>query len=490
MKKQQKTCLSRTLINGPKIITADGRGSKSKRLAGFFSAVSAAAIMTGCGNSFVPPVSEVPIKPVDDLYIENHYEGVAPSEELTTETFSSADGLCVIEKKESYYDVTLDLERGTHRDAGRAYGETLLKACPDSGGFLEPYLFENIRTAFPDLDGDYSGLQKRIDDIAGSLDTDYREELEGFAEVAGNGVKGFAKDGVLSSDEAKLISLVPDVLRPTMCSAVSLDGSRTATGERLNARLLDWDPGSDRQICRAHCLLHMKNGEKSFTAVTQTGVLSPHTAINDDGLMLSIFDVGSYDGVPFESEGRTSYTFDMRYCLENYASARDAGKYLVGRSRYYTFCVNMMLTDREDALCAELMCTGNKEDGRSLLRDSSTKLNPGVEWDAPGVLCIVNSFAADGNYDGITGVSQNIYRWIKFGKLFSGNEKFTAGRFKELLTCEKQNDLVVNFRNKGTIHMVIADYSDCTLQAVFAGENENPDTPEFIDLGTWQREKQ
>ncbi|MBP0976747.1 MAG: hypothetical protein J6P89_01035, partial [Oscillospiraceae bacterium] len=76
MKKQQRTCLSRTLINGPKILPAVGRGSKSKMLAGIFAAASAAVIMTGCGNSFVPPVSEVPIKPVDDLYIENHYEGV------------------------------------------------------------------------------------------------------------------------------------------------------------------------------------------------------------------------------------------------------------------------------------------------------------------------------------------------------------------------------------------------------------------------------
>ena len=455
-------------------------------LARLFAAATAAALMTGCGSTFTPPQSETPIKPVSSLYIENHYEGVAPTKQPTIETFSSADGLCVIEKKESYYDVTLDLEKGSHREVGRAYGETLLRACTEIADFLEPYLFENIRATFTELDGDYSGVKKRIDAMVASLDPDYREEIEGFAEGAGKGVTGFTEDGILSGDEAKLISLVPDVLRPTMCSAVSLDGSRTATGKRLNARLLDWDLGSDRQICRAHCLLHMKNADKSFTAVTQIGVLSPLTSINNDGLMVSEFDVGSASAAEYVYEGRTSYSFDMRYCLENFKTAREAGEYVVERSKYYTYCVNVLLTDPDEALCAELVCTDEEKDGRSLLRGNDSKLNPGVEWDAKGVLCIVNCYAADGNYDGLTGFSSNIYRWKKYNNLFKGDERFTVGRFKELMTCEKQTDIIENFRNNGNVHMVIADYSDCTLQAVLAGEKENPDTPEFIDLGSWQ----
>ncbi|MCR5123019.1 MAG: hypothetical protein K6B74_11435 [Ruminococcus sp.] len=457
-----------------------------KLLARCFAAVMAAAVLSGCGKSFTPPPSETPLKPVADLYIENHYEGVAPTKQPATETFTSADGLCVIEKKESYYDVTLDLEKGSHYDVGKAYGETLLKACDDLGEDLEPYMFENIRNAFSELNGDYSGVKKRIDTLVEAIDPEYRDELEGFAEGVSGGRTGFTEDGVLSADEAKLVSLVPDVLRPTMCSAVSVDGSRTATGERLSVRLLDWDLGSDRQICRAHCVLRMKNGSRSFTAVTQIGVLSPLTAINDDGLMVSEFDVGSGSDTPYECEGRTSYSFDMRHCLENFTTAREAGEYVVERSKYYTWCVNVMLTDRNEALCAELVCTGNEEkDGCSLLRDGSTKLNPGVEWDDPNVLCIVNCFAADGNYDGLTGSEVNITRWKKYRKLFCTDEKLTVGRFKELLTCEKQNNIITNFRNAGTVHMVIADYSDDTLQAVFAGEKKNPDTPEFIDLGSW-----
>ncbi len=446
-----------------------------------------AAVLSGCGSSFTPPEAETPIKPVADLYIENHYEGVAPTAEPTLETFASPDGLCVIEKKKSYYDVTLDLEKGSHRDVGKAYGETLLKACADVGDVMEPYIYENIRMAFPEINGNYSGVQKRIDAIAASLDPDYRDELEGFAEALGGGRKGFCEDGVFSEDEAKLISLVADVLRPTMCSAVSLDGCRTATGERLNARLMDWDLGSDRQVCKAQCLLHMKNGKKSFTAVTELGVLSALTAINRYGLMVSEFDVGSGSNTDFECDGRISYTFDLRSCVENCKTAREAGEYVVKNSSRYTFCVNALFTDRDEALCAELVCTGNEEeDGRSLLRDGSSKLNDGVEWDDPNVLCVVNSFAADGNHDGMTGSASNIVRWKKYNKLFCTGEKLTVGRFKELMTCEKQNDIIVNFRNKGTMHMVIADYSDNSLQAAFAGVEDNPDAPEFIDLGKWK----
>lgn len=450
------------------------------------AALLAAVLLTGCGSSFVPPQSEVPIKPVGNNYIENHYEGVAPTAEPVLETFTSADGLCVIEKKNSYYDVTLDFEKGSHRDVGRAYGEALMKACGDLGEVFEPYLFENIRNAFPNLDSEYAGVKKRIDAVMENIDPDYRDELEGLAEVMGEGRTGFCEDGSFTEDEAKLVSLVADVLRPTACSAISLDGSRTATGNRLNARLLDWDLGSDRQVCKVQCVLRMKNGKKSFVAVTELGVLSALTAVNRYGLMVSEFDVGSGSNTPFECEGRTSYTFDLRHCVENCKKAREAGEYLVKNSSRYTFCVNALLTDPDEALCAELVCTGNEKDGRSLLRDGSTKLNKGAEWGDPNVLCIVNCFVADGNHDGLTLDTSNIVRWKKYDQLFCTGEKLTVGRFKELMSCEKQNKALVNFRNEGTMHMVIADYSDCTLQAVFAGIEKNVDTPEYIDLGSWK----
>ena len=447
----------------------------------------AAGLLSGCGAGFIPPQSDGAIKPADDLFIENHYEGVAPTDDPVLETVSSADGLCVIEKKKSYYDVTLDLENGTHRDAGRAYAEAIQKAYPDYAKVMEPYLFENITTTFSELHADYSGVQKRIETLAAALDPGYRDELEGFAETISEGRTGFTADEQISYDEAMLISLVPDALRPTNCSAVSLNGSRTASGERLNTRILEWDLGSDRELCTAQCVVHFKNGKQSFTSVSILGMFSILTAVNRDGLMTGEFDVGSSSRDAYVCEGRTSYTFDMRYALEHFSSAREAGEYLVGRSSRYTFCVNVMLTDPDEAICAELICTDQK-DGHSVLRDGNTKLNDGLEWDDPETLCIVNSYAADGNFDGITGNTSNIIRWEKYRRLFCGCENMTVGRFKECMTCEKQGTdrTVTNFRSDGVVHMVIADYADCTLQAVFAGMEEGIDTHEFIALGSWK----
>lgn len=446
-----------------------------------------AVLLSGCGNSFVPPQTYGTIKPADDLYIENHYEGTAPTDEPVLETVSSSNGLCVIQKKNSYYDVTLDLEHGTHRDVGKAYAEAILKAYPDYANIMEPYLYENITNAFSELHEDYSGVQKRIQTLTAALDPDHREELEGFAEEISGGETGFRADNRISYDEAMLVSLVPDALRPTNCSAVSLNGSRTASGKRLNARILEWDLGSGRELCTAQCVVRYQNGEQSFTSVSILGMLSVLTAVNRDGLMVGEFDVGSSSRDAYVCDGRKSYSFDLRHCIEQFGSAREAGEYLVKQSGRYTFCVNVMLTDPEEALCAELICTDEK-DGHSLLRDGKTQLNDGVSWDDPETMCIVNSYAADGNFDGITGNTNNIIRWEKYRRLFCGCENMTVGGFKERMTCEKQgtDQTVTNFRSSGVVHMVIADYADCSLQAVFAGMDESVDTPEFIALGSWK----
>ncbi|MBQ8967795.1 C45 family autoproteolytic acyltransferase/hydolase [Ruminococcus sp.] len=445
----------------------------------------AALIFSGCGKKFTPPAAEGAIKPVDTMYMENRYEGTAPAVEATESTFSSEDGLCVIEKKASYYDVTLDYEKGTAEEVGRAYGETLKASMPEYAEIFEPYIFENIEECLPILKGDYSKLQYRVNTIMESMPKDYRAELEAFAMALSGGETGYAEDGKISCDEACLISLIPDVLRPTNCSAVSLSGERTASGERLTARLLDWDLGSDRQMCRAHCVVHYLNGERTFTSIGSLGMLSVLTGINDDGLMMGEFDVGSGNAESYVCEGRTSYSYAIRHCLEEYDDASAAGKYVVEHAEDYTYCVNIMLTDADEALCAEIVCTGDEKDGRSLLRDGSSELNPGLDWDDPEVLCIVNSYAARGNYDGLTDVRDNIVRWKKFKKLFCGCENVTVGRFKELLCCEKQADCMNNIRNSGTVHMVIADYSDNSIQAFFAPAEGNTETPEFVSLGSW-----
>ena len=62
----------------------------------------------------------------------------------------------------------------------------------------------------------------------------------------------------------------------------------------------------------------------------------------------------------------------------------------------------------------------------------------------------------------------------------------TVEHFKELMTCEKISDRLVNIRSDGVVHIVIADYATNTLQAILTGKEGVTDDPEFIDLGSWK----
>ena len=78
----------------------------------------------GCGTNAKAVQSEG-MKKVGSLYVEEDVTYTDDSEkEDVIETFSSADGLCVIEKYPTYYDVTLDYEKGEPTEVGKAYAET------------------------------------------------------------------------------------------------------------------------------------------------------------------------------------------------------------------------------------------------------------------------------------------------------------------------------------------------------------------------------
>jgi hypothetical protein len=451
-----------------------------------FMAVAAAGSCgrTGYEDFVIPEQGDSDLRPVSDIYMYSSYEGKAPTKEKTNRTVRSSDGLCVIECKDSYYDVTLDYEKGSHYDVGSAYAEAIMLAYDDYPEFCEGYLFENIKAAFSELNGDYSGIKSRSDRFYSALPGDYRAEIDGFAGRMCDDTVGIAEDGTLSRDEAVLMQLIPDVLRGTACSAVSADVSTTATGERITCRVLEWQLGSDNQICSFHALVHVKNGEKSFVSVSNLGFMTILTAVNNDGVMLGELDVGSKNMVKYTCENKTSYTYGLRYALESFTTAREAAEYLVENAPHYAYCINVLATDRKDAFVAELCADGSE--GTSLIRDSSTPLNEGLVWEDPNYLCAVNSFAAKGNSDQILHMKSNMIRWNRYNELFCGEKQLTVDRLKELMTCERIDNDLARIRSEGLVHIVIADYSTERLQAVLTGTDGIVQTPEFIDLGSWR----
>lgn len=439
----------------------------------------------GCSSS--AQVISDGMEKVGSLNVESPagYTDASPAEEPVFET-ASDNGLCTIVKYPSYYSVTLDYEKGSPSEVGAAYAETILKAVPDYETVFEPYLFENIRNAFFGRDIRYDSLEKRIMSLISSLPDEYREEVESFAKTIANGEEGYLENGKMSYIEALTMQLIPDALRPTACSALSIGGSRTVSGERLTMRNLEWSLGSSAQMTRIHAVTFMKKGENSITAISVLGLFDMITAVNDDGVMVGILDVGTVNRMPFVYEGKKSYTFDIRYVLEKYDNAADAAKYLSENSGSYTWCHNLLVTDRRDAFCCENATAEAVAEDRahSVIRTPDTPLMEGLAWDTPDTLCIVNSYATEGNQDGFSGEPSNMIRFVKYNNWVSETEKFSVADLKGIMAREVVDQYeVANVHNSGTVHTVIVDYATGDIHVAFTTGECADDIPEYILVG-------
>ncbi len=435
---------------------------------------SVVCLMSGCSvpsyDDFQPPPSKPSeLKPVEngDYFIERDYTNIQPTVEKTVKTYTSSDGLCTIEKKTSYYEVTLNYENGTPAQIGSAYAEAILEICPDYPVTIDGYIFELFGTLTDEYNTDI--IEYGMTTLKNSLDQKYQEELDAYAEKMSDGLHGIKSDGRISYEEAVIISMVPDLLRTTACSAITANGNKTESGKRISARLVEWFPGENRQLTGFHSVVHFKNGQNSITSVGLLGMFDVLTAINSSGVMVGILDVGSKYNEPFTVEDKICYSYDIRTAAESFTTARQAAKYIYGNVPKYTYNANFFITDSTDAFCVEAAITDN--DGTPTIRDTNSQLLDGLIWNDPDILCVVNSFVTSGNADRITNEPVNIVRWLKYNRLFSNPKtKFSNERFRELLTSEKiVNSSLINFRSYSLTHMVVLDYETKKAQAVFAG---------------------
>lgn len=459
----------------------DIRTNKSLMTAAFSLALC--FILSSCGNTasyegFNAPEDKDTISPSGSVNLDYSYEGTEPLRETAKEVYKSDNGLCTIESRNSYYDVTLDYENGTYYEVGKAYGETIKNNIPFYSDIMEPYLYENIRAGLPEIKEDYSAVKERITALTLTLPDEYREEMNGFADGISGGISGFSEDGKISREEAMLLQLVPDILRQTACSAVSFSNSKSETGKRITARILEWDLGSDNQLCRVNSAVHMNNGEKSIMQVSYLGVLSTLTAVSNDGVTAGILDVGSGD--LYEYEGKKSYTYYLRYQLENKSTASEVGKAMTDMSEDFTYSHNIILSDAENAFVAEDV-TG----GGALLRDSDVPLADGIEWNCKDSICAVNTFSSKKNNTSF--YSSNLIRWVKYNSIINSEEKLSVSDIKYALTCENTDeDYTLGFIYSENVSLLlVTDYSDNSVQAVFTGPDGVRNHPDFIYLGSF-----
>ena len=446
----------------------------------------AAVLLSGCGNKAAVEINSLEVmKPVDSYLTKEvrEYKDEG-TKETSVSTLSSEDGLCVIKVMPSYYDVTLDYEKGDRASVGKAYGTLIRERMPDYIDVMEPYIYENIRMAYG---GNYTeaAVETREKVLFESWRQEYREEISAFAEAISGGVHGIAEDGKLSYEEAVLAQMIPDALRPTCCSALSLWGSKTSTGDRITLRNLEWNLGSDNQMGKIHAVTHMKNGDRSLTAISALGLLDIISGINDNGVFAAILDVGSVQDEAYVCEGKKCYTMDLRFALEECSTARDLGEFMVRESGNYTWCHNLIITDSNDSFCAEDCVSQVVESGygKSVLRDCNTPILKGLSWDSRDSLCVVNSFASEGNQDGFSGSNSNIIRFAKYNEWVKAKDKFSPKDVKELITQETVDQYAVqNVHSAGSAQLILIDYHTGSVQVAFSGPDGVTDKPDFIEV--------
>ncbi|MBR6483874.1 MAG: hypothetical protein IKT14_02540, partial [Clostridiales bacterium] len=217
---------------------------------------------------------DAPVKPIADYFTDEvvEYTNEGTPSEVVGE-YGTEDDICHVIIYEEYFDVTLNETDCTPYEAGFAYGQAVRILCPDIDEAMEPYIFENIRGAFPDIGDDYTPVEDRMFSLFSSLDEHYRQEISGLCDAMCGDVHGICPDNVISVEEMMLMQMVPDALRPTACSGLSLWGSKTETGDMITLRCLEWNLGSDNSMTKVHTVLHIVNGDKSFTAFSFIGLL-------------------------------------------------------------------------------------------------------------------------------------------------------------------------------------------------------------------------
>ena len=112
----------------------------------------------------------------------------------------------------------------------------------------------------------------------------------------------------------------------------------------------------------------------------------------------------------------------------------------------------------------------------------------GLTWDSPDSLCVVNSFASEGNQDGFSGSGSNIIRFAKYNQWVKDKDKFSVKDVKDLITQEIVDQYAVqNVHSAGSAQLILIDYRTGSVQVAFSGADGVSDKPDFIEVDVIKR---
>lgn len=366
----------------------------------------------------------------------------------------------------NYYEVIMDYTTGTSRyDMGLVLMQKIKQALPNFEQLMDSYMTE--MTADPST---YNLALGRMADIKPQVPQEYQDEINGMASQLSGGDLNAMGDGKLSKDEFYMMQLVTDIARECQCSGISVYGPRSATGNTMTARILDWYDGSSHQLAQIQSVTTIKNGGKSICMIGYLGLMGILTGFNDDGIYAGILD--SPSGATYTSKNKRSYIMDLRYALENCASLADVACFMTDASRNYAFNHLILLSDKNSSKVLENNFSGSGANMRRALRSDTSALNQGDSWGYVNAVATVNSFLLLGNLDNHTGMLFNTKRWNSLKtQLQLCGETVTLDELKSIAAFDNgdgpnyQSD--GDIYNLGTQQIVIFRPDDFHLEVAF-----------------------
>lgn len=389
----------------------------------------------------------------------------------------------------NYFQVELDYRTGlSQREMGEALAKGILEMVPDYESLVDSYIAENIPKY------EYKYYFFRLEDIKTQLHPEYLEEIMGAASVFSGENQNIWRDQRISRDEFLLFNLFTDVARGTQCSYISVYDSRSATGKTITARSLEWYGGSKNQLPRIQAVITIIYPDRKLCSIGYLGYMGILTGFNDRKIFAGILDAGTNG--PYTSEGRRSYTLDLRYALENFQTMDEAVDYMMDIGNLYAFNHVIGFSDPNTSVILENNFSGSGSDNQKVkraVRNCESKLNKDITWGISDAVAAVNSFILYGNHDNHTPNKYNTKRWKNIKtQLLSKGPKVTVSQLKEVISYHQGSPGVFSesgdIYNKMTLQIVIFEPDSFSLEIFFRPKHnrKNPIHPVFETVQVFQ----
>ena len=336
----------------------------------------------------------------------------------------AADNVLITDQG-THYEVVIDVTDGTALvEAADEYIAELKALVPDyeqiADSYLNYFLGDIAGDVLPPFLPDsyaYDLALNRTGDVITQVPDEWRSLIERAASGFSGGTTNVLGDGRLSRDEAYMLNLITDVLRPSACSANAVYGDRSATGSTIATRNLEWIKGDQNQILRIQAVTTIKKADRSVMLIGFLGHFGGLSMYSDKGVFAAILD--SATGANYSSTGKRSYVFDLVEAMLNNDTLDEVAEHMINPANQYTFNHLIFLADPTTAKVVENNISGIGSNVRRAVRQAGSALNPGVSWNLADSVCTVNSFMLAGNTDNYSADPSDVSRWGDYTDLMT-----------------------------------------------------------------------